>query len=264
MISRVLLAGFIILSLSDFAWAVTRYVDNQLPSGNCTTGNYNRIARDCTGADGDAYTTPSGVIGVTAAGDQICVRSGTIWTQQWDFQAPNKSGTSTNYIRMGGCDGEIPTLRYADSSTLGYGPIKARGNRGYFIFENMILDGSASTDSSKSGFAIRDGNHHFILRNLEIKNFKNVSGVYIMANDITVQDCTIHDQYSPSGAVGTRHYAIYYFGGNRNVIERNDFYNNDGGGLNIAPGPIDGATLRYNRIHDNNRSFVAVEPGRRA
>jgi hypothetical protein len=184
-------------------------------------------------------------------GDTLYIRGG-LYTEQIDLQVPNKTGTPGYYITIAGYPGETVTIRFADTSSIGYGPIKARGNRGYFIFENLILDGSASLDTGRSGWAIRDGNHHFILRNLEIKNFKNVSAVYISANDVTIQNCKLHDQVSTLKTSGTYHYGVYFHDGVNGVIEGCDVYNNTGGGLQIYPGPIKGVIIRNNKIHDNN------------
>ena len=184
-------------------------------------------------------------------GDTLYIRGG-LYTEQIDLQRPNKSGTANGWITIAGYPGEIVTIRFADTSSIGYGPIKARGNRGYFIFENLILDGSTSSDTGRSGWAIRDGNHHFILRNLEIKNFKNVSAVYVSANDVTIQNCKLHDQVSTLKTSGTYHYGVYFHDGKNGVIEGCDVYNNTGGGLQIYPGPINGVIIRNNKIHDNN------------
>lgn len=199
-------------------------------------------------------------IGLLQPGDTLYIRGG-LYTEQIDLQTPNKTGTAGNYITIGGYPGETVTVQFADKASIGYGPIKARGNRGYFIFENMILDGSASADTSRSGWAIRDGNHHFILRNLEIKNFKNVSAVIVGANDVSIQNCKLHNQRSTLKTSGTYHYGIYFANGDRGLIEGNDIYNNTGGGLQIYPGPINNLVIRNNRLHDNNYDNVKIHVG---
>lgn len=190
-------------------------------------------------------------VGLLQPGDTLYIRGG-LYTEQIDLQTPNKTGMAGQYITIGGYQGETVILQFADTASIGYGPIKARGNRGYFIFENMILDGSASSDTGRSGWAIRDGNHHFTLRNLEIKNFKNVSAVYVSANDITIQGCKLHDQVSTLKTAGTYHYGIYFHNGANGLIEGTEIYNNAGGGLQIYPGPINTLVVRNNTIHDNN------------
>jgi len=177
-------------------------------------------------------------------GDTLYIRGG-VWTQQIDLQTPNKSGTSGNYIKIAGYPGETVTIRYADPYVASYGPIKSRGTRGYLIFENLILDGSNTTE--KTNWQIRDGNHHFILRNIEIKNFR-ATGLFIQANDIQVINCSIHDQIT----VGTsRHYGIYFNGAN-GLVQGNRIYNNPGGGIHAYPGPISNLVIRGNSIYNNS------------
>src|SRR4029077_18524151 len=59
------------------AKGATHYVDGQM-SGNCTTGNYSIARRNCTGSDGNAYGTATGlqtVASVVSAGDTVYVRA---------------------------------------------------------------------------------------------------------------------------------------------------------------------------------------------
>lgn len=177
-------------------------------------------------------------------GDTLYIRGG-LWTQQLDLMKDNKSGTSSAYIKIAGYPGETVTIRFADQIVSGYGPIKVRGNRGYFIFENLVLDGSNSTNGTM--WQIRDGNHHFILRNIEIKRFQS-SGLFVIANNVQVINCSIHDQIAASTA---RRYGIYFNGAN-GLIQGNKIYNNPGGGIQAYPGPISNLIIRGNDIHNNN------------
>ncbi|MFO0701148.1 MAG: right-handed parallel beta-helix repeat-containing protein, partial [Nitrospira sp.] len=181
------------------------------------------------------------------AGDTLYIRSGT-YTEQVDLHT--KTGAPGNYITIAGYPGERPILQYADPGENYYGIIKVRGERGYFIFENLVLDGVLSTNHTN--WALRDGNHDFILRNLEIKNTKG-NGLYIQADNISVINCKIHDLISVSGKTGERWYGIYVRFGNNILIEGNEFYNAPGGGLQLYPGPISKLVVRNNIIHHNNR-----------
>jgi len=209
-------------------------------------------ARACTTAQ--TSTTPKRTIASGVAclnpGDTLYLRSGT-YTEQIDLMGPNKSGTAGNYITIAGYPGETVTIQYADLIENGLGPIKARGNRGYFIFENLVLDGIASTRFT--GWQIRDGNHHFILRNLEIKNQK-YNGVYIEGNDIQILNCKIHDAVPATepGGGGSYYYGVYFHHGINGLIQGNDIFNNSGGGIHAYPGPISNLVIRNNKIHDNN------------
>lgn len=184
------------------------------------------------------------------AGDTLYIRGGT-WTQQLDLM--NTSGTSSAWIKIAGYPGEKVTIRYAEPVVGGYGPIKARGSRGYFIFENFVLDGINMPN--KTGWQIDSRNHHFILRNLEIKNFR-FNGIYIAGNYVQVINCTIHDQISSE-----RWYGIYFHNGSNGLLQGNKVYNNPGGGLHIYPGPISNLIVRGNSVYNNNRMSTSAVGG---
>jgi len=197
-------------------------------------------------------------IGLLQPGDTLYIRGGT-YTEQLDFQGPNKSGTANGWITVAGYPGETVISQFAGGIAYSYGPIKARGNRGYFIFENLILDGINGAYSS--GLQIRDGNHHFILRNVEFKNFQ-MSAMMIKASNVQIINCKIHDsvvdtvQDPPS-----RRYGIYLSSGDTVIIEGNNIYNNPGGGITVYPGPVHNAVIRNNVIHHNNWMANSNVPG---
>ena len=67
-----------------------------------------------------------------------------------------------------------------------YGPIKARGDRGWFIFDNLILDGvneDLQIVVANSGWEPR---FHCCGIN-EMKNFRTTASIW-MANNITIQN----------------------------------------------------------------------------
>jgi parallel beta-helix repeat protein len=177
-------------------------------------------------------------------GDKLYIRGGT-YTEQIDLMGPNKTGTAGYYITIAGYPGEKPAIRYSEGSDM-YGVIKARGNRGWLIFDNLILDGGLS--GNRTGWQITEGNHDFILRNLEIKNF-HFNGVFVKANNIQIVNCKIHHQVSGDA---NRWYGIYFYNGANGVIEGNEIYNNPGGGIHAYPGSISNLIIRSNRIYSNN------------
>jgi hypothetical protein len=230
------LVGAVTLAGAVTAEAATYYI--------ATTGN---DAHVCTTAQ--TITTPKRTIksGIECLkpGDTLYIRAGT-YTERVDLQGPNKTGREGQYITIAGYPGEKPTIRYSDGLN-DYGVIKARGYRGWFIFDNLILDGSLS--GSGTGWQIRDGNHDFILRNLEIKNFQ-FNGVYIIgADNVQIVNCKVHHQGS---ADGKRWYGVYFHSGANGVIEGNEIYNNSGGGIHAYPGTINNLIIRGNRIFYNN------------
>lgn len=182
------------------------------------------------------------------AGDTLYLRGGT-YTERIDLATPNKTGTPSAWITIAGYTGESVTIRYTSTTSRGYGPVRAWGQRGYFIFDNLILDGVNETEGTK--WQIRDGNHHFILRNLEFKNFKS-SALYIEADDILITNCSFHDG-DETNATLKRFYGIYAHHGRNIVIENSQIYNQPGGGLHLYPGPLTNLIVRGNRIYHNNR-----------
>ena len=207
-----------------------------------------------TGNDGYACTTAQTIstpkrtiksgVACLKPGDKLYIRAGT-YTERIDLATPNKSGTAGYYITIAGYPGEKPTIRYSEG-TDGYSVIRAWGNRGWLIFENLILDGALS--GNRTGWKIAFGNHDFILRNLEIRNF-HANGVYIEANNVQILNCKIHHQVSGDS---NRWYGIYFHHGANGLIEGNEIYNNPGGGIHAYPGPISNLIIRRNRIFSNN------------
>ncbi|CUS34878.1 hypothetical protein COMA1_20003 [Candidatus Nitrospira nitrosa] len=189
-------------------------------------------------------------------GDTLYIRGGT-YTEQMNFQDPPKTGIANAWLTIAGYPGEAVTLLRTDPVDNSYGPIKARGNLAYFVFENLILDGTNS--SNGTAWNLRDGNHHFILRNLEIKNFKS-SGLHIKGSDIHVLNCKIHDNQPPPG-IKSRKYGIYFAYGDNVILDGNEIYRNNGGGIHAFPGPIRNAIIRGNRVYDNNSSSESTVPG---
>lgn len=196
-------------------------------------------------------------ISLLQPGDTLFIRAGT-YTERMDFQSPvQKTGTASAWIKIAGYPGETVTFQVTDPVENSYGPIKIRGASAYFIFENMILDGVNATHGSR--WMIRDGNHHFILRNLRIKNFKG-SGLLIDGNDIQVINCKIHDN-KPEPGVNGGYYGIYFSSGNNVLIEGNEVFDNNGGGIHAFPGPISNAVIRNNVVHHNNSFAHGSVPG---
>ena len=196
------------------------------------------------------FRTLSRAVKPLRPGDTLYIRGG-LWTERIDLMNNNTTGTSGNYIKTAGYPGEKVTLQHADSIENDYGPIKARGTRGYLTFENLILDGSHSTN--KTNWELVSGNHHFILRNLEIKNFKDNGLLIYGANDVQIINCSIHDQISLSGQPGQRWYGIYFHHGSNGLLQGNKVYNNPGGGMHLYPGPISNLVVRSNAVYNNNK-----------
>jgi hypothetical protein len=199
------------------------------------------------------------------AGDTLYIRGGT-YPEQLDLQANQIQGAAGAFITIAGFpdDGvRAVRLNYADTALGSYGPIKCRGNLGWYNFENFILDGIGCGDVT--GWAIRDGNHDFNVRDLEIVNFMH-NGILVQTSrnpsNILIERCIVHD--SRAGAIQSalgsngRWYGFYLNVGNGVTVQDCHIYNMTGAGFQIYPGsvsnggPLQNVTIRRNNIHHNN------------
>lgn len=219
----------IIISISDFAYSATIFVDGQL-SSNCN-GNYSIANRNCTGSDGNAYKSIQQAINaITSPGSQsytIEVRSGTYGqplngsgSYWWGIDF-NKVGTETYpiMIRKYPSDSTKPLIKWNDDVTL------PAGNYVCILFQI----GADDNPRYLAGYLTLD--------NLEFqgKHLLNCQGEQAIGNSsgqsvkpITVQYCDIHDfdafgireghklivEYCRIYNIGleSRHHAIYTWG----------------------------------------------------
>jgi hypothetical protein len=214
------------------------------------------------GSQAAPFKTFERAIAPLQPGDTLYIRGGT-YTDQINLQDSNKSGRAGAYITIAGYPGETVILQHAGDKPNGYGAIKARGNRGYFIFENFTID--SVNEAWYSGWDIAYGNHDFILRNLEIKNGTSTGLSIIQASNIQVINCRIHDSKTApekTGAEGpSRHYGFYIRSVNNMLIEGSQIYNQPGGGIQAFPGPVNNLVIRNNVIHHNNNLVHSNVPG---
>lgn len=248
----------LLLLITSPVFATIRYVDITLAS-DCTSGNYSTSTRTCTGSDGNAYNTIAKGVTPTVAGDTLYLRGGAYPTnQRIDLQLEAKTGTAGNYITIGGFPGDsAPVLQYSEGGGL-YGNIKARGNRGWFIFQDLVLDGANLGNGTY--WAIRDGNHDIIVRRVEVKNvFGN--GIYFdNVNNITVEDSYFHDSRSDC-VVGNRWHGFYIHHGTNVTIQRNKVEAYHGIGFQLFPGPWDGVNIKNNVFYNNNHCVTVNNGG---
>lgn len=244
------LLTMIIIFLASVSHAATRYIDITLVS-NCTSGNYSIASRNCTGSDGNAYNTIAAGVTPTVAGDTLYLRGGTYPTnQRIDLQLENKSGAAGAYIKIAGYPGDSkPVLQYLESGTNLYGNIKARGVRGYFIFEDLILDGTNL--GVETGWTIGYGNHHFEIRGIEIKNHYGNGLYFDTVDQVLVENNYIHDARTDC-AVGHRWHGFYLHNGGNITIRYNKVEHMPGIGAQIFPGPWDSGKIYGNQFLSNN------------
>lgn len=252
MMRYALLVVSITVMLSGQAFPATYYVDNLI---SCT-GTYNPSTRDCTGSSGNSYTTVAAGVAPLVAGDTLYIRAYSggagVWDSNIDLINPNKSGSAGLPLTIAGYPGDVVTFRYTSTTTT-YPMFKA-WNRDWLILENIIFDGSAMPYNI-TGLYLR-GNNDCIVRNVEVKNNGGTS-MGLRGSRNLIQNSIFHDNYSTLDAAGHRFYGLYYESGDDNIIERNTFYHNTGGGIQIYNGStilsLKRTIIRYNRIYENNK-----------
>jgi parallel beta-helix repeat protein len=126
-----ILAGSLLLALSDRAAGSTLYVDQNIASSSCTT--YSPAARNCTGGTATAYKTLSAASSAAVAGDTVLLRAG---TSSGAF-TPAKSGSAGNPITYQVSSGETYTISGGD-------PAINLSNRSYLVIDGLTVTNAGS------------------------------------------------------------------------------------------------------------------------
>lgn len=186
------------------------YVDQTL-GGNCTSGNYSIASRNCSGSDGNAYTTIAGALAAMSSGDDIYLRGGTYTGAVTLTASTVPDGTSGNYCSIQSYAGEW-----------------------------AILDGEHSVETvlgrDRNGRDSGNDIQYWLFQRLEIKNggdSYSATGLLVTGGYITVRYCYIHDNYT-SNASGTNNPSgIMGYTWHNSIVEYCWFYNNgkDAGGV---------------------------------
>lgn len=227
-----------LLTINYLRAGTAYYVDTTL--GSPCVGNYSISSRNCTGSDGNAYTTIAAGVAVLTPGDILYLRGGT-YSEQINLATPTvKNGTAGFPITIGGYPGDSKPILNGVAND--YGLVRAWNNN-YIIIQDLVLDGVNLTGA---GGIWAYGNHDITYQRLEIKN-QNTSGFYIDANasNITIKDNYIHDARTDC-AVGHRWYAIYVHTASNVQFINNFVENMPGGAGQLYPGNVDNAVIKGN------------------
>jgi parallel beta-helix repeat protein len=139
--------------------------------------------------------------------------------------------------------GDIVTIKASSESNIFLAGIGTPSM--YSIIDGFVLDGS---NVSNNNITIA-GPQFIRLKNLDIKNTANWSGIYTgMTQYLEVINCKIHDgAYLPTGFG----HGIYVEGSN-NLIEGNEFYNLPAYGVHIysSTNAPSNNTIRGNSVHE--------------
>ncbi len=179
------LLSLILLFVAMNCFATDIYVDNTL-GANCTTGNYSIANRNCSGADGNAYTTVAGAVAVMTIGDDIYIRGGTYYEHDI-YISGNDSGTSENYSSIQSYPGEWAKIDGQENCTdpaHAVFAMYASPLLQYFKFERLEITGGG----------LKDGGIDTVAAGINLSYAKN----------IIIRCCYIHDNLSdgPGGNPG--------------------------------------------------------------
>jgi hypothetical protein len=157
------------------------YVDNQL-TADCV-GNYSISDRDCTGSDGDAYSTLQSAANGATAGYQVLIRGG-VYEEQL---SPEHSGGENNYITFKNFGNEVVEITGESLS-----PAIWLDQKDYLIIEGLKIH-----DVRRWLNAL--GSNQIIIRNNEFKRAldeggSSKTGIFLQAcNGAKILNNIIHE-----------------------------------------------------------------------
>ena len=96
--TKFLIGSFLFPFIYTASYGAVIFVDKNL-SSNCLSGNYSIAGRNCSGADGNAYSTIQSALNSMNGGDDIYLRGGTY--KEGSIIVPsNKNGSASNYSSL--------------------------------------------------------------------------------------------------------------------------------------------------------------------
>ncbi len=225
-ISSVFLTGLLLMNFTP-ASAATIYVDHQL-TDNCA-GTYSITNRDCSGTDGNAFSSLANAAAVAEAGDLVLIRGG-VYPEQL---APQHSGTPDNYITYKPYGNEKVTITGPTLSPAiwleeknyiildGLEIINVRrwlaclGGHHNIIQNNVFRNAQDSGGSSKTGLFFQNADYNQILNNVIDSTTQDNIGM-VQSNYNLIQGNTITRAAHTLWAIKC---------GSFNVIRKNYFHN---------------------------------------
>ncbi|MBT8387802.1 MAG: hypothetical protein KJO12_10360, partial [Ignavibacteria bacterium] len=204
------------------AFGADIYVDSGL-SGDCTSGNYSKASRNCSGSDGKAYNTIQKAITNCSVGDTINMRSGTynISTHGTSYakgyyiriDPRTKSGTAWtegNFTTLQSYPGEWAVIDGQDSIGNSY---PARGGIGY--------GESTNTDSYDLAYWKFE---RFEIKNCETEDDQRSAAFIINGGPIWYRYLYVHDNTAATGGNNPAGIRMQHM--HDTIIEYCTFYNN--------------------------------------
>ena len=165
-LTKCLIGSFLFPFIYTASYGAVIFVDKNL-SSNCLSGNYSIAGRNCSGADGNAYSTIQSALNSMNGGDDIYMRGGTYDCSGSVTLPTDKNGYSGNYSSIKSYTGEWAILD-GKNSTNGNSPIdgfvigRNAGLSYWEISHIEIKNGRAGETSNKAGGIQYGGNYgHF-------------------------------------------------------------------------------------------------------
>ncbi len=178
------------------------------------------------GTDGpiQSVSAATDLINAAQPGDQILFRRGDTWYSNINV---HPTGTSGSPVVIGAYGvGGRPVFDHASTGNV----LSVTGDTAAYIrFENLHLTTSAAPGNRPIGIFLYDGDpltypHHITFTGMLIEN--TMHGVTAYANDLTIENSTIRNNYKIPAAGESGHSQGAYFAGDRLVLRNNVFENN--------------------------------------
>lgn len=242
----------LVLFFPSLSFGATRWADASLSGGPCTSGNYSSSGHNCSGSEGNAYTTINSALTGEAAGDTINVRSGT-YNETMNDVIASGGGSWATATTVKAYASETVTIRPTCGATCQAFDIESGS---YMIIDGFHIDGVNAASPTKASIGIRvqgSANHIRIIRN-ETYNWRQGIGVFSSAST-RVTACEI--QYNHSHNNGSQNNADHgiYLSADTSIVEHNDVHDNWSYGIHIFGSSSSNYTysniVRYNRSYNN-------------
>ena len=205
--TKFLIGSFLFPFIYTASYGAVIFVDKNI-SSNCLSGNYSIAGRNCSGADGNAYSTIQSALNSMNGGDDIYMRGGTY--QEGSIIVPsNKNGTASNFSSLRSYPNEWAVLdgqnKTSNADPIWGAVIGRNGGLSYWEFGNFEIKNGATSSGSTATGLIYGGNHGrihhlYIHDNVASTGSNNPSGIKLEKPKYTlVEYCHFYNNGMSSG-----------------------------------------------------------------
>jgi len=235
---------FAFLAICSVSYAAELFVDRNL-SSNCTSGNYSIANRNCSGRDGNGYTSIQSAVNASTAGDTITVRGGVYQ----ESVVISKQGTASAYITLRAYSGE--TVRLDGRNTVPY------SWTGLLHLQNcryLKIEGVQFSYSKYMGFQAVNS-HNVIIERCEAANNGHGGIVFSGGSNNIVRQCVSHHNNQGPNA---GHEAISLEGVDTFEVVGCTVHDNREEGIDAKYGSKNGR-IHHNKVYNNNGPNIYVD-----